>query len=419
MWRKVGVIGLMLLFGGLPATALAASTAPGGVVIREVLLGTSASANEEYIVVTNNTGQSLAVQGLEIDYKSATGASWARRAIIAEARSLAPQASLKFAAQGGDVGLTTGLAAAGGNLRILWNGQVIDQLAWGTGNSPEGSAVAAPAVGQTLQRICTKSCQDTGNNATDFGSTSAPVARGATKVVGSVASAVAAAGSSDYAIEITELLPDPVSPQADAKDEFVELHNAGSTTAELTGWALSDGKAKTKLDGIQIAAGGYAVLTSGATTVSLNNSGEELSLIAPDGQVVMATPNYGKALAGQSFGATPEGWGWLDKPTPGGANTGLSAKQSAEKSTASKSNKKSSPSTTKKTSKTASAAKLAQAKGETTGDGDQSEASAHGFAWGWVLAGLGVLAVGYGAYEYRSDISALYRKYRAKLTAGE
>lgn len=394
---------------GFVGVAQAASLAPGKLVIREVLLGTASDASDEYVVIANNTSESLQLQGLEIDYKSASGTTWIRRAIVTSSYDLPPAGNLSFTTKrSGDLALNSGLAAAGGNLRLIWNGQVLDQLAWGTGNAPEGEAVSAPATGQPLARQCDLQCQDSGNNAADF----API----NQIGGAAQAAADTAGQSAYDIEITELLPDPVSPLTDAKDEYIELYNAGTTTAQLTGWQLVNGKTKFKLDAVTIAPRQYVVLKSATTKLSLNNSGDEVQLIAANGEVVMTTPNYGKALAGVSFGSTPAGWGWLEANTPGAANSGLAQKQTADgqQKTSKPSASKSKKTTKAKTTKLAKVS--AQKTGNTTSD-DAAEAASKSTSWAWVLAVLGVLAVGYGAYEYRNELLSYYQKLRAKFTA--
>lgn len=414
-WRRLVVGVLSIVLFGVPQAVRAAVPSSGSLILKEVLVGTSSDASDEYVVIVNNSSQAVQLQGVELEYKAATGKTWSRRALLA-ARDLPAGASFKLTTkQAGDAALVSGLAAAGGNLRLIIGGTTLDQLAWGTGDSPEGSVVGVPATGQPLSRKCSPSCIDTGNNASDFGtSTSTSGTTTAAPLLIGKGSIAAPLGNSNYDIEITELMPDPASPQTDNQDEFIELFNAGSSSAQLIGWSLSDGSQSYKLDSIQLQAGQYIALSSATTKLSLNNSGDSVSLAAPDGHVEMTTPNYGKAKAGASFGATPEGWGWLSQPSPGTSNGGLSAEQSAD--TASKSTtKKSTSSKSTKATKSPQLAKAASA-GSTKAGGEQSESTpSNGLSWVWVLAGTGLLAVGYGAYEYRPEIFSFFTKVIAKF----
>lgn len=322
--------------------------------------------------------------------------------------------------------LNAGMAQAGGNLRLIDNkDQVLDQIGWGGGDSPEGQAAKAVKSGQALSRQCDElRCTDSDNNLVDFSAVSidAPASGIGT---GLPSSETDTAPNEDAQIEITELLPDPASPQTDTKDEFVELFNAGSDSVLLTGWKLVDaGGHSAKLDNVTIAANSYIVLYSATTKLSLNNDGDTVSLVRPTGEIVMTTPNYGAAKSGKSFGATPSGWGWLASVTPGSANTGLIAVDDStttatttkgKKAAAGKPSKTSKPKAVSakspKLAKTANAAKDASA--IATNGQDQQKS----VPWTWLLAGVGLFAVGYGVYEYRPEILSFYDRLRAKFAA--
>jgi hypothetical protein len=102
--------------------------------------------------------------------------------------------------------------------------------------------------------------------------------------------------------------------RADPNDEWLELHNPGSTGANLTGWQLKalDGAPAIQLAG-EIPAGGYFLLERTADGViadlpadqiysgALANDAETLQLIAPDGTIVdTANQNGGPWPAGNA-----------------------------------------------------------------------------------------------------------------------
>lgn len=408
---------------------LAAQAASPTVLIKEAYLGTTGNASDEYVVIVNSGSNAVNVTGLQVQYKSATGTAWSKKAVVTETKTLAPYGVLTFATQRPhDVALTDGLAQAGGNLRLLAaSGQVLDQLAWGTGNAPEGTATKAPAASQPVTRRCddnAHTCQDTGNNSADFMVPAAPVAPAKAPSTSSIAPAAtkaaeqAAAPTSpvvEASIEITELLPDPVSPLTDTRDEYIELHNSGEAV-QLTGWKLTDGQTNYALDGVQIGAGQYLALFSRDTKISLNNSGDVVSLINGAGETSFTSPNYEKSQAGKTFGMTPDGWGWLSAPTPSATNAGLlaaSVLKDPKSAKGSARGKKSATSTEQKLATVAAASK--EKASSTSGENDDNSS---GFSWGWLLAGLGVFTIGYAVYEYRPEIISLYHRLRAKFSAG-
>jgi hypothetical protein len=227
------------------------------------------------------------------------------------------------------------------------------------------------------------------------------------------------------AIEITELLPDPASPLADADDEFIELYNPGVTSVNLTGWKLTDAAGHSaKLDGTVIGAGQYLALYSAQTKLSLNNSGDIISLVAPAGETVMSTPDYGAAKEGLAFGVSTDGWGWLSEVTPNKLNAALVAEEVLNTTSSKSKSKKASAKTSKKKAKAAKSKKSKTPKLAKTASAQAAEAStgladeqSESVPWVWLVAGLGILAVGYGVYEYRPEIISFITKLRAKFSA--
>lgn len=114
-------------------------------------------------------------------------------------------------------------------------------------------------------------------------------------------------------IYISELLPDPEeSPEKD--NEYVELYNFGDEI-DLTGWKLQDKTGSFLLEGSI----GNDKYTAYYDTISLNNSGDEISLIDPNGEKVSEV-TYGKASEGYSYSFKDKEWKWTSIPTPGEKN---------------------------------------------------------------------------------------------------
>lgn len=116
-------------------------------------------------------------------------------------------------------------------------------------------------------------------------------------------------------LRMTELLPDPVSPQTDADDEFVELQNEGDAPLDLTGYALKTAKAHIPLPEGELPAGEYIVVTSKDTKLVLSNGGGWVALLSPEGQELQKV-EWPKAKAGQSWALEGEAWSWNPQPTP-------------------------------------------------------------------------------------------------------
>lgn len=140
------------------------------VVISEVSggNGTGTAATDEFIELYNPTGADVDIGNWQVQYKSAAGASFsgtvtipAETVIRAHGYYLLGGANYSGpVAQ--DLGYSFDVSAsttAGGHVRIgpgltgAVNDVAVDKVAWGTGNSPEGSAAPShPAVGGSLER---------------------------------------------------------------------------------------------------------------------------------------------------------------------------------------------------------------------------------------------------------------------------
>lgn len=138
--------------------------------------------------------------------------------------------------------------------------------------------------------------------------------------------------AASVSIRITEFMPRPAA----GEPEWVELINDGDETIDLSGWRLGDARSSRELWGDlaprarvvfaadQIAApNGEVRLLGGAIGNGLNNDGDTLQLIAPDGSVVEAieygSPQRPTPAAGASLALTPQVWVVNQTPSPGGA----------------------------------------------------------------------------------------------------
>ncbi len=130
-------------------------------------------------------------------------------------------------------------------------------------------------------------------------------------------------------VVINEILPSPIGP--DAEKEWIEIFNQNDFEVNLSGWQIIDtiGSAKTYTfpEKTTIPPQGFLVLSRLTTKITLNNDGDGLNLIQPDGETAQ-TVNYGKAPRGESFNRTTEDkWIWSKTMTKGSANIAPAPKE--------------------------------------------------------------------------------------------
>jgi hypothetical protein len=126
--------------------------------------------------------------------------------------------------------------------------------------------------------------------------------------------------SAAFSIWLNELLP---APKNVFGEEWVELYNAGDTTADLSGWKIDDvegGSSPAAIpEGSSIAPG--EVLWIPLNKAILNNSGDEVRLLRPDGSVADSF-TYSSSKPDQSYSLHPLDNIWSDTlpPSPGAPN---------------------------------------------------------------------------------------------------
>jgi hypothetical protein len=161
-------------------------------------------------------------------------------------------------------------------------------------------------------------------------------------------------------LRISEILSDPEEPGRDGPYEWVELVNAGAEPVSTSAWQLGDASRKDALPDATVPPGGYIVVAGsqaklpGAISIirvpdgqigsGVNNDGDALTLVAPDGSEVDAVscgddvsifdppppaPEAGETLGVRTAGADPDASNWAItlRPTPGEPNLFPAPKQ--------------------------------------------------------------------------------------------
>ena len=406
------------------------------VVISEIQTGTSSDSSAEFVELYNPTAEQVDLNGWRLEYKSATSENnWL---VKAELVNEIPAHGFYLIATDGfsnaDSAMSSGLAQAGGHVRLVdREGGVLDLVGWGSANAPEGNAAAA--ADGNIERLPGEYDQsggnwyDTDNNAADFRARQEAEPQNSsmeaeTPNPGFTPPAAEPEPISEYArLAITELLVDPVSPQTDAEDEFVELFNPGSESINLRGYRLETGSSFSyayTFEDLNVGPGEYAAFDAALTGLTLSNSGGLARLLSPDGQEVSRTPAYTDAEAGQSWAELPGAWQWTASPTPGAANVyqpPATAAAPAVKKAAAKKTKAAKKKTAAKrrSSSPRGGVRLASAK---TPAAPLSKGLQGQPAGKWLLVGLGGLTIAYATYEFRYDIQNIYRLARRKLGLG-
>ncbi|PIR50908.1 hypothetical protein COU78_04045, partial [Candidatus Peregrinibacteria bacterium CG10_big_fil_rev_8_21_14_0_10_49_24] len=119
----------------------------------------------------------------------------------------------------------------------------------------------------------------------------------------------------------SEVYPSPVSTGSSLEtEEWVELHNLTDRDILLAGWILDDienggSKPWTVTADTIVPASGSVVLLRHTTGVALNNGGDSLRLVSPDGARVIAM-QYPKISKGKAYALVGSSWCITDTPTP-------------------------------------------------------------------------------------------------------
>lgn len=439
--KQTGVVGFAvlatILLSGL-LVGLAQAQSGSGVVISELQTG-GTNASAEYIKLSNNTLGIVDVKDWKVQYRSSAGSTWTTRAVLTGVINPLETllvASDAYGSPGVYLKLTPGMAQAGGHMQVInAAGVVQDLVGWGTAQAAEQAAAPAPAAGQFIRRKQpAQAYTDSDNNAADFvivGVASQPsTVQPTPQATAQQSRSVALTDADDESpttlqagvpLELSEILPNPGSPQTDADDEYIELFNPTGQKVSLSGYAVQAGTTSSRtytFESQSIEANGYFVAFSRDTNLALANTTGLVRLLGPDGAVIDESAAYETAKDNVSWAVLGGMWQWTGQPTPGEANVAVaigSAKTSQSKSTAAKSTKSTKSGTTRSSVAGASTKKPAAPKTAAAETVSDKTEDSQPFIHPLVLAVVGTGAVAYAVYEYRHDMAnriAQFRRYR-------
>ncbi len=215
---------------------------------------------------------------------------------------------------------------------------------------------------------------------------------------------------------LSEILPNPASPQTDKDDEFIEVYNPNEVYFDLSGYILEVGlttkRRYTIPAGTKLPPKAFLAFFSAETKLALSNSGSQVALLDPLGRVLVISEPYGAAKDGQAWVFANGIWQWTTKPTPNALNV-VSAPAVKSKSTAKKSSSVSTASATKSGTGSQSGDVRSMEDIEEATVVAASSTPLHPGA----LALIAASAVLYGAYEYRRDVANRIHQFRANRAA--
>ena len=220
-------------------------------------------------------------------------------------------------------------------------------------------------------------------------------------------------------ILINELYIDPVSPETDSKDEWVELYNPNDTSQDLLGYTVYAGETfayhHTFTTSTVIQPHGYIVVTSGDTSIALANSDGAVKLTDPNNLLLDQT-SYENSKPGMAWAKTELGtWQWTTTPTSVSQNiitiavdpivAVTAAAKKVAKTTSSTTKASATPKLTATKKAATTTAKATKVKAASSSADEPAVIEAPSPLPIWLLAVIGGLAVIYSLYEYRFEIA--------------
>jgi hypothetical protein len=233
---------------------------------------------------------------------------------------------------------------------------------------------------------------------------------------GSSAPHIPASDKGLKAPQLSEILPNPASPQTDADDEFIELYNPNGKSFDLSGFMLQTASTTSSTthtyhfpNGTSIKPHSFKAFKSSQTHLNLNNSGGQVWLVDPLGTTLDTCKPYGKAKDGQSWIDASDEWQWTLRATPNATNKIATPIATTSQSKTATVNGK------KVTAVASASAGSANTLGANTSAAETSQPlSIHPLTLAIIILG----ALLYGAYEYRHDLALKYRQFRRNRGAG-
>lgn len=187
-------------------------------------------------------------------------------------------------------------------------GEVLDQVTYGNwDDGDKTNNTKTPSKGKSITR--NENHSDTNNDISDFRISDPTPGENYIKK------------TYPYDVIINEILP---APENGTDFEFVEIFNNEETAIDLTNWQIDDiangGSSPYVIPaGTIIEPKGYVILYHTVTKIFLNDDGDEVRLLDPNGETKDKI-QYQKSPKGLSFARFSNDWSWTETITVGEAN---------------------------------------------------------------------------------------------------
>ena len=173
------VISLIVAMVAVIISIITVQASQKQVLITEVQTGGTSSAGEEFVEIYNITSQDIDISGWSLYYKSATGKTWTKKAVVGENVVLQGDDFWVFSANlPGDIQFSSGFAQSGGNVQLRdAQGNTVDQFGWGSGDAALGVPASESQAGQSMYRLydfTSSVMTNTDNNFSDYDLTDRP-----------------------------------------------------------------------------------------------------------------------------------------------------------------------------------------------------------------------------------------------------
>ena len=297
------------------------------IVINEIAwMGTTTSANDEWIELYNGAGQPINFDGWTLKSEGGTPKILLSGIIANNGFYLLERTDENtLPGVSADQIYTGALGNSGEDLKLYDNlGNLVDEV-----NCGSGWCAGDNALKKTMERTSLKLWQ-TGQNpggtpkATNSEAAQSPPLEPTPSFSLPVTTIIAQnppAQNYPQDIVLNEIMPSPEG--ADETEEWIEIFNENNFEVDVEGWKIQDIKGKIASyifpAGAKIAGNNYLVLRRPDSKITLNNDTDGLNIFQPDGTLVNSV-SFEKAIKNQSYAKIQDGWAWSNLPTPGSIN---------------------------------------------------------------------------------------------------
>lgn len=330
LMKKI-LISLAIFFISLFCFSVVEAANVSDVVINEIAwMGTSASANDEWLELYNNTSNPITLDGWLIKANDGTPDIKLAGTIPANGYYLLERTDDNTLPNvTADLIYKGALGNTGEDLKLYDNqNNLIDEVncagKWFAGDNTTKQTMETLRQAQGENRAWQTS-ENPGGTPKAQNSTSAVIESGGEarplQELKEEAKEVGPLITYPTGVVLNEILPNPEGP--DEINEWIELYNSNNFEVDLSGWKIEDIEgAKTIYifdKNAKIAPNGYLILKRPDTKITLNNSKDGLNLLRPDNKIIDSL-TYNAAPKNQSYNKANSGWQWSASLTPGNKN---------------------------------------------------------------------------------------------------